>query len=46
LRKGQTQRVIIYRIIAKGTTDVLLNNIGFSKEVIQSAFTGGTKLRA
>jgi SNF2 family DNA or RNA helicase len=38
-RNGQDKIVIVYRVIALGTTDVLLNNIAFDKEAIMDAFT-------
>ena len=38
LRYGQTRDVIIYRLIALGSADIILNNISFSKGMMHQAF--------
>ncbi|KAH9852795.1 P-loop containing nucleoside triphosphate hydrolase protein, partial [Lenzites betulinus] len=39
-RYSQPKIVAIYRIIARGTSDVFLNNIGFQKGTLHSEFSG------
>lgn len=39
-RFPQPKRVIVYRLIAKKTSDVFLNNIAFDKAAMHEAFTG------
>lgn len=47
LRYGQQCDVFIYRLIAHGTADVILNNISFDKGVMHEAFImSNYKLRA
>ncbi|RDB30571.1 DNA repair and recombination protein RAD54 [Hypsizygus marmoreus] len=41
-RQPQGKQVIIYRLIAKKTADVFLNNISFDKSVMHNSFTGAT----
>lgn len=38
LRYGQQRDVIIYRLIALGSADIILNNISFSKGIMHQAF--------
>lgn len=42
MRYPQPKHVHIYRLIAKNTSDVFLNNNSFGKEAIQQAFLGAT----
>ena len=42
VRYPQPKLVHIYRLIAKNTSDVFLNNNSFGKEAIQQAFLGAT----
>lgn len=42
VRYPQPKHVHIYRLIAKNTSDVFLNNNSFGKEAIQQAFLGAT----
>jgi hypothetical protein len=42
VRYPQKKQVHIYRLIAKDTPDVFLNNNSFGKEAIQQAFLGAT----
>ena len=42
-RKLQVKLVEVYRIVADKTTDILLNNIAFDKEVVFQAFTGASE---
>jgi len=42
VRFPQPKHVNIYRLIAKNTSDVFLNNISFRKEAIQQAFLGAS----
>ena len=37
-RKGQQRRVLVYRLIVLGTSDVFLNSLAFSKELMHLAF--------
>ena len=41
-RRPQNKPVYVYRIIALGTSDVFLNNIGFEKGAMHDAFLGVT----
>lgn len=42
VRYPQPKHVHIYRLIAKNTSDVFLNNNSFGKEAIQQAFLGAS----
>ncbi|EPS92475.1 hypothetical protein FOMPIDRAFT_1137725, partial [Fomitopsis schrenkii] len=42
-RKGQTRRVIVYRPIVLGTSDVFLNSLAFSKELMHLAFVNAPR---
>ncbi|KAJ7574791.1 P-loop containing nucleoside triphosphate hydrolase protein, partial [Mycena floridula] len=39
-RHGQTKQVDVYHIVAKGTPDVFLNNLSFSKAALHDMFVG------